>query len=159
MAKDVQALIAVRPDFQVKRGAVKHESGLTVQKLAKAIFDTALTDSSGVSNKTVATHGLGVFIPAKARIQHVWIDCKTGFTSAGSNGASIAVQAESAGDCVNTTAITATVPAGAGAADGAITSIATSVKTTAERELKVVVTADALTAGRLTVYAEYVIAE
>ena len=65
MAKDVQKVISVRPQYQVNKGAVKLDSGLATRYIASAIYDTAANDSSGVSNKTIAAHGLGVYLPAE----------------------------------------------------------------------------------------------
>lgn len=174
MAKDVQALISVRPDFQVKRGTVKAESGLTVTKIARAIYDTALNDSSGVSNKTVAAHGTGVFLPKGAILIAGWTDVITTFTSA-TSAATIALKAEAANDLVAAVAInsgTSRWNAGLGgllvgnyaertvAGDTAILSAASMaasfIKTTAEREIVATVGVEALTAGKMVIFVEYI---
>lgn len=175
MAKNVSQLIQVAPDFQVKRGAVKAESGLTVKHIASAIFDTAGTDSSGAANTTVAAHGLGVYIPTKAIIVNAWYDVITAFTSAAST-ATIALKANAANDLVSAIAINdASTPWAAGlhgsvagswaeatvAGDTAILDAARKaasyIKTTAERELTATVAVQALTAGKLILFVEYVI--
>ena len=172
MAKDVQKLIQVRPAYQVNRGAVKCESGLSAKYIATAIYDTALNDSAGVSNKTVAAHGLGVFLPTKAIITRAWWDVVTTFTSA-ADSATIAFSAQSAGDINAAIAISDAsnvwdagvhggLP-GAYALDGnALSQIAMSaalaatfVKLTAERELVATVAVQALTAGKAVLFVEY----
>ena len=175
MAKDVQALISVRPDFQVKRGAVKCESGLTLKKYAVAIFDTAANDSSGAANTTVASHGTGVFLPINAIITDAWTDVKTAFTSA-TSAATIAIQSNAANDLVTGIAINsgssrwgtglggclagsyaeATV-AGDSALLDAARRAGSMMKLTAEREIIVVVGVEALTAGKMAIFVEYMV--
>lgn len=175
MAKDVQALISVRPDFQIKRGATKCESGLTMTKIAVAIFDTAANDSAGVSNKTVAAHGTGVYLPLGAIIVSGWTDVKTAFTSA-TSAATIALKSEGTGDLVAGIAINSgSTRWGAGlggclpgnfaertvAGDTAILSAASMaasfIKTTAEREIIATVGVEALTAGKMAIFLEYIV--
>lgn len=175
MAKEVKGLIQVAPQFQVKRGPVKAESGLATQYTAVAVYDTAVNDSAGVSNKTTAAHGLGVFIPTKAIITNAWWDVITTFTSA-ADSATIALSAQSAGDIVAAIAIStagdvwdagihgglmgsyaeATV-AGDSAILDAARKAASYVKTTAERELTATVAVQALTAGKAVLFVEYFI--
>ena len=179
MTKNVAQVVDVRVDYQVRRGAVKHESGLTVIKLAKAIFDTAGNDSSGVSNKTIAAHGLGIFIPANAVITRAWYQVKTTFADGASNNATIALSIANAGDLVTAIAISdASTPWTAGmhgtkagayaertvAGDTAILDAASQAGSwlgplSAEKEIVATVAVHALTAGRGTVYVEYHIAE
>ena len=158
MAKDVQRVIAVRGDYQVYRGAVKCESGLSARKVATVIFDTAANDSAGVSNKTVAAHGSGVFLPLGAIILKATYQVKTTFTSA-ANTATIAIKAEGANDIVSAIAINdGTNPwtAGflAGIEDGTVTHY---LALTAEREIVFTNAVQALTAGKLVLFLEYVI--
>lgn len=176
MAKEVKNLIQVAPQFQVKRGAVKCESGLATRYIATAIFDTATTDSAGVANTTVAAHGLGVYIPTKAIIINAWWDVITTFTTASADSGTIAFHAQSAGDIVAAIAVSdagnvwdagihgglmgsyaeATV-AGDTAILDAARKAASYVKTTAERELTATVAVAALTAGKAVLFVEYVI--
>lgn len=174
MAKDVQKVIAVRPQFQVNRGAAKLDSGLATRYIASAIYDTAGNDSSLVSNKTIAAHGTGVYIPAGAIITKVWIDVITTFTSA-TDAATIAIMAQTANDIRAEIAIsngTNVWDAGVGgsivgnaALDGnARTAIAAGaaeaaavIKCTAERELVATVAVEALTAGKAVIHAEYIL--
>lgn len=174
MAKDVQKVISVRPQFQVNRGAVKLDSGLSARYVASAIYDTAVTDSSAVSNKTIAAHGLGVYLPTKAIITRAWWDVITTFTSATDAG-TIAFSAQSAGDINAAIAISnasnvwdagvhAGIP-GSFALDGnALSQVAmaaalsaTFIKLTAERELVATVAVEALTAGKAVLFVEYYI--
>lgn len=175
MAKQVSQLIQVAPQFQVRRGAVKAESGLSARYIANAIYDTAGLDSAGVANTTIAAHGLGVYLPTKAIITNAWVDVITTFTSATDAG-TIALKAQSAGDLTVAIAISdasnvwdagihgclpgsyaeATV-AGDSALLDAARKAASYVKMTAERELIATVAVEALTAGKAVLFVEYVI--
>lgn len=177
MAKDVQKVIAVRPQFQVNRGAVKAESGLATKYVATAIFDTAGLDSSGVANTTQAAHGLGVYLPIKAVVTRFWYDVITTFTSA-TDAATIAVKAQSANDLIAAIAISdatnvwdAGIHAGkvgfpnfgADAAHDSAVEVAalfaaTFIKLTAEREIVATVAgSEDLTAGKAVFFVEYYI--
>jgi hypothetical protein len=176
MAKDINKIILVRPQYQVNRGAVKCESGLATKYVATAIFDTAALDSSGAANTTIAAHGLGVYIPTKAIITRFWWDVVTTFTSA-TDAATIAYKAQSANDLLSAIAISdasnvhdagihAGLPGfpnlGADAAHDSQVEVAalfaaTFVKMTAERELTATVAVEALTAGKSVLFVEYYI--
>lgn len=174
MAKDIQKVIAVRPQYQVNRGAVKLDSGLATRYVASAVFDTAGNDSSGASNKTIAAHGLGVYIPANAIITRVWVDVITTFTSA-TDAATIALKAVNANDIVSALAISDASniwdaglhgsKVGTYALDGnSLTAIAMAaaeaaslIKVSAEKELIATVAVEALTAGKAVIHAEYII--
>lgn len=175
MAKDVQKIISVRPQYQVNRGAVKCESGLSTRYVAKAIFDTASTDSSGVANTTIAAHGLGVYLPIYAIVTNAWVDVKTTFTSATDAG-TIALKVQSAGDLTAAIAISdasnvwdaglhGCLPgsyaertvAGDTAILDAASKAASYIKLTAERELTATVAVEALTAGKAVIFVEYVV--
>lgn len=175
MAKNVSQLIQVAPAFQMRRGAVKAESGLVAQSTATAIYDTSLNDSAGVSNKTIAAHGLGVYIPTKAIITNAFYEVLTTFTSA-TDAATIALSAQSAGDLKAAIAISnasnvwdagvaGCLPgsyaertvAGDTAILDAASKAASYVKCTAERELTATVAVEALTAGKLILFVEYYI--
>lgn len=175
MAKNVTQLIQVAPAFQVRRGAVKAESGLSTKYMATAIFDTAGLDSAGVANTTVAAHGTGVYLPTKAIITSAWWDVITTFTTASADAGTIAISAQSANDIVAAIAVSAAGDvwdAGMHAgkpgnysldgnslsqiAAGAALS-ATWIKMTAEREITVTVGGQALTAGKMAIFVEYFI--
>lgn len=175
MAKDIQKIISVRPQYQVNRGPVKLDSGIAVKYVASAIFDTAGLDSAGVANTAIGTHGLGVYIPTKAVITNAWYDVITTFASAGTDAGTIALQVQTAGDLKVAIAISAAgdvfdagirgtlvgYPAISGDAVTALANIAavaaTFIKTTAERELTVVTAGQVLTAGKLVLHVEYYI--
>lgn len=176
MAKDVKKLIPVRPAYLVKRGAVKCESSLGVKYCAVAIFDSGATDSSGAANTTIASHGLGVYLPANAVIVNAFYDVSTKFATAsadagtialgytGATGAFVAAIAVSAagdvydqgvrGTLIGTPSLDGnarTAIAGAAAIAGAMT------KLTAEKELVATVAGQVLTAGKLVLFVEYYI--
>ncbi len=159
MAKDIQNTIPVRRAYQVSRGAVKKESGLAVKYLATATFDYAALDSAGVANSATGSHGLGVYLPTGAIITRAWYQVDTTFTSA-TDSATIALTANSAGDLKAAVAISdGTNPYDAGIFDGIpVDTAATKIALTAERQLIATVAVTALTAGKLDLFVEYVIA-
>jgi hypothetical protein len=164
---------------------IKNKSGITrtkrkgtvVRELAVATFDTATTDSSGTASTTIAAHGLGVYLPSKAIVTNAWVDVVTTFTSA-TDAATIALKIEGAGDLTAAIAISnasnvwdaglhgclpgsyaeATV-AGDSAILDAARKAASYIKTTAVREITATVAVEALTAGKLNVYVEYVLSD
>ena len=164
-------------DTFFQRGVIVKKDGLTVAKIAVATFDTADTDSSGVSNKTIAAHGLGVYLPDNAVITRTWFDVITTFTSAGANAGTIALKVQSANDLSSALAISderamfaagmhQCIPNSWMDGGGTVTALiqaaarATSwIKLTAERELIATVATQLLTAGKLVLYVEYVISE
>lgn len=171
MAKDVQNTQPVRRSYHVTRGAVKCESGLGTRYLATAIFNP----SANTGERTVAAHGLGVYIPTKAIVTKAWYDVVTTFTSAGADAGTIALKVQDADDLKAAIAISAAgdvwdaglhacLP-GKYALDGnalsaiemAAADAASMIKTTAERELTATVAGQALTAGKLVLFVEYVI--
>ena len=178
MTKDIQKIISVRPQYQVNRGAVKHDSGLAVRYHASAVFDTAGTDSAGVANTTVAAHGLGVYIPDNAVITNAWVDVITTFqsTAGGTDLATIALMAQGAGDltaaisiadggnvwdagihgCLPGSYAEGTVSGDTAVLDAA-RKAASYIKLTAERQLTATVAVAALTAGKLVLHVEYII--
>lgn len=176
MAKERKEMIQVAPDYQIKRGAIKAESGLVVRHIARAVFDTTGTDSAGVANTTIAAHGLGVYIPINANITNAWYDVVTTFVSAGADAGTIALSAQSAGDLKAAIAISdasnvwdaglrgclpgsyaeRTVAADTAILDAA-SKAASYIKTTAERELTATVAGQVLSAGKLVLFVEYVV--
>lgn len=176
MAKKLDLLKHVTPEYQVRRGAVKCESGLGLTHIAKAIYDTAGTDSAGVSNKTIAAHGLGVYLPIGAIVVNAYIDIVTTFTDGVSDSATIAASVQSAGDIKAAIAISdasnvwdaglhgglpgsyaeATV-AGDTAILDAARKAASYIKITAERELTMTVAGVVLTAGKGLLVVEYIV--
>lgn len=152
-------------------------------KIVKAVFDSAGTDSAGVSNKTAATHKLGVFIPANAIIVRAFYDVITTFasTAGGTDKATIALSSVSAADLVAAVAIETGTPWDAGihhclagapvvgsnasTLDAGTAVIikermgASMLKTTVNIELAAVVGTQAITAGKLNLYVEYLMTD
>ena len=152
-------------------------SELNNKHVLRAVYDTGATDSGGISNKTIASNGLGVFIPKNAIIVNAWYDVTTTFTSA-SDAATIALTLQSAGDLKAAIAISdATNVWDSGihgtlighyaertvAGDTAILDAASwagsLLKSTALRELTATVAVEALTAGKLILFVEYVMSD
>jgi len=176
MAKEIKRMTAVRTAYQARRGSVTCASSLGTKMVATAIYDTAGVDSSGASNKTIAAHGLGVYLPIKAVVTRFWYDVVTTFTTATDAG-TIAYMAQGAGDLLAAIAISDATnvhdagmhagkpgfPAlGADAAhdtqpEVAALFAATFIKCTAEREITATVAIEALTAGKAVLFVEYFI--
>jgi hypothetical protein len=172
MAKDIQKVISVRPQYQVNRGAVKLDSGLATRYVASATFDP----SADTTKRPIATYGLGVYIPAGAIVTNSWWDVITTFSTASADAGTIAIQVQAAGDVVAAIAVSAAgdvwdagihgglhgsyaeaTVAGDTAILDAARKAGSYLKCTAEREISVVVGGQALTAGRMVVFVEYVI--
>jgi hypothetical protein len=165
----------VAPQFRTPRGAVSKYQGNQMMQVAVATFDP----SANTGDRTVAAHGLGVYIPTKAIITRVWYDVVTTFTSASADAGTIALHIQAADDVIAAIAISdATNPWDAGlhgtllgypnlGADAAHDSAAevaalfagVMLKTTAEREITATVAVAALTAGKANIYVEYVISD
>lgn len=166
-------------DCFFKRGAVVKKDGLSVPKVAVATFDTAGNDSAGVSNKTIAAHPLGVYLPDNAVVTRAWYDVIETFTTADDSG-TIALHVQGANDLVAAIAISAADPGvydagvrgclpgspvlGADASHDTAIEVAaliaaSMIKLTAERELTATVAVQALTAGKLVLHVEYVLSD
>ena len=140
---------------------------------AKAVFDTAATDSAGVANTTIASHGLGVYLPSGAVITRAFYMVDTTFTSAGADAGTIALTVNAAGDLKAAIAISdasnvwdaglhGCLPSAYALDGNALTAIAMAaaqaasfVTTTAKREITATVATQVLTAGKLTLFVEY----
>jgi hypothetical protein len=145
--------------------------------IVEAVYNAASTDSSGVSNKTKAVHGLGVYIPANAIVTRAWIDVTTTFTTESADGGTIGLYIANAGDLTAAIAVSAAgdvwdagihgtligtpaVPdAGSSAIVHTASVAATLLKTTALCELKAIVATQALLTGKLRLYVEYLMTE
>lgn len=126
-----------------------------VAQIQLGIFDFA------VQGGVIGAYAISPVIPAKALIKRVDYEVITTFTSA-TDGATIALKIEGANDIKTAIAISN----GANPWDAGVplvTSItgatATWVKTTVERQVTLTSAVEALTAGRLRVYVEYVMSE
>ena len=134
--------------------------GLGSLRVARFTYDTAGTDSAGVSNKTAAAHGTGVTIPNHSIVCGGFVDVNTAFDSAG-GGATLAISVQGANDIITAADVDATGSAFATIGRKAIvpkanTPESTSIKLTAAREITCTVAVEALTAGKLTGYLYYV---
>jgi hypothetical protein len=157
MAQLRKSLRISAPSFMVRRQATRTKRpGNNVCEVAVATFDP----SANAAQRTIATHGLGVFLPANAVITRSWYDVVTTFTSA-TDAATIALQAETANDVKAAIAISNGANAwDAGRVEGVSTGTTANMrKTTTERQLSAVVANEALTAGKLNLYVEYVISD
>jgi len=163
----------VAPDYKMPRGTVTYEDGLTVKKVAVATFDP----SANSSQRAVAAHGLGVYLPIKAIITRVWIDVVTTFTDGDTDAATIALHLQAADDVVAAIAISDATNVwdagirgskiglpnfGADAAHDTQVEVsalfaASMLKPTAERQITATVATAALTAGKAVIFVEYVI--
>ena len=164
-------------DTFFKRGVRVKKDGLTVAKIAVATFDSAVNDSAGASNKTVAAHGLGVYLPDNAIITRSWIDVITTFTSATSDQATIALSVIAANDLSSAVAISdgrnmfdiglhQCIPGSYNVTGDAVAEVAMAallaasfIKLTAEKELTATIAVEAITAGKLILYVEYVLSD
>src|SRR5690348_3814468 len=82
--------------IQNKSGITRTKrTGTVVKELAVATYDV-----SGGDSGTVASHGLGVYLPSKAVISHAWYDVVTTFTDGVDDSATIALTVQSAGDMI-----------------------------------------------------------
>lgn len=147
-------------------------NGISTVQLARATFDPSAT----AGDRTIAAHALGVTIPDKAIILRTWFDVVTTFTSATDAG-TIALSINAANDVVSALAISdgrnmfdAGIHAGllgfpnlgADAAHDTAIEVGAlfagvALKTTAAREITATVAVEALTAGKMVIFVEYVV--
>lgn len=145
--------------------------GLGVTRIARATFNPSATSGE----RTIGAHTLGITVPDKAIVTRFWYEVNTTFTSA-TDAATVAFSLEAADDLLAAIAIsnaTNVLDAGLHAgkpglpnlgADAAHDSqvevaaliAATLVKTTAARLITATVAVEALTAGKATLFLEYV---
>lgn len=132
-------------------------NGNTLKGLAIATFDP----SANAGERTVAKHGLGVYLPDNAIVDRAWYEVLTTFTSA-DDSATIALGVDTDAEAGIKAAIAISNGANPwdeglheGIQGGAIANALT--KLTASRELCATVAVQALTAGKLRLYVEYVV--
>jgi hypothetical protein len=162
------------PELSFKRqGTPTRYNGNVAQRVVQAVFNP----SANTGERTIAAHGLGVYIPDNAIITNAWFDVITTFTSA-TDAATIALMAQSAGDLKAAIAISAAgdvydagihgclpgsyaeaTVAGDTAILDAARKAASYIKLSAEREITVTVAVEALTAGKMVIYVEYVLGD
>lgn len=162
------------PELSFKRSPLRaRHNGIVAPRIAQAVFDP----SANTGERTVAAHGLGVYIPDNAIVINAWFDVITTFTSA-TDAATLALMVNAAGDLKAAIAISAAgdvydaglhgclpgsyaeaTVAGDTAILDAARKAASFIKLTAEREITVTVAVEALTAGKMIVYVEYVLGD
>jgi hypothetical protein len=132
-------------------------NGTTFKGLAIATFDPSAT----VGERTIAKHGLGVYLPDNAIVVRSFYEVLTTCTSA-TDAATIALGVDTDSEAGIKAAVAISNGANAydaglheGIQDGAVANALT--KLTALRELCATVAVEALTAGKLRIYAEYVV--
>jgi len=133
-------------------------AGLGALRVARFEFDTAGLDSAGVSNTTVAAHGVGVTIPIHGIVVGGFVDVNTLFTSQNTNNGTIAIHVQAANDIISAAAVSGAPYSSIGRKaiiPKANTPESTSVKATAAREITCTVGTSILTAGKLTGYLYY----
>lgn len=119
-------------------------------------FSLTVEYDFAVDGGAVGDINLGEYLPDNAVVESGSIDVVTTLTSSGDN-ATVAVTAESAGDIVAAVAIDdVSNPWDAGGQDIIPDGTGSNaVKTTAERQLKITVGVEALTAGKMTINLNY----
>jgi hypothetical protein len=118
------------------------------RRVARSVYDFAV-DGGAVGSIPLR----GDRVPSGAIITSTLIRVLTVPTSGG--GATVAVQAESAGDVQAAAAISGAPWSTTGAKRGSLIATSAPVLTTAERTVTAVVATAALTAGKFTVYTTY----
>jgi len=152
---DVISMFITLEGFNVIANATA--DGIGTKKYFRATFDP----SANSGERTVASHGLGVYLPDNAVIVRAFYQVITTFTSA-TDSATIALTIPT--DDVAGIAAATAISAGGNVWDAgwheAIqdgTAATFSEQTTAIREITATVAVDVLTAGKLILFGEYVI--
>jgi hypothetical protein len=138
--------------------AGKVQLGTMFTRMEKKVTTATFDPSANTSERTVAAHTIGLQIPDDEIITRVFYEVLTTFTSA-ADTATIALHLEGANDVVSAIDIDdAGDPWDAGFHEGIQTgAAATMIKTTAARYLTATVGVQALTAGKMNVYVEYIV--
>lgn len=127
-------------------------------KVAQYTFDAAGVDSASASNKTIAAHGTGVFIPDSSIVVGGFFEVNTLFTSAGGDAGTIAQMVQGAGDIQAAAAVSGAPYSTIGRkaiVPKMNTPESTSIKLSALREIICTVAVQALLTGKLTGYLFY----
>lgn len=155
-------------------------SEFTGKQVVQVVFDTAGTDSAGVANTTIAAHPSGVIIPDNAIITNAFYEVNTLFTSAGADAGTIGIGVEGVGAGTEDLVVAIAISAAGDIWDAGIHSTlagsyamadashetavqdaglkaASYVKITGNEEVTFNVAGQVLTAGKLTLYIEYVV--
>lgn len=152
----VNADVSASAAIAVTKLEAANTVGLGAKRVAYAVFDP----SAVAGDRTIAAHALGTAIPINSFVTGFWYWVETTCTSATDAG-TIAISIEGANDCVSAIAIndgsnpwdTTAQPV-----EG-ITKVETTstwLKTTAARQITATVAVEALTAGKVHIYAEYI---
>jgi hypothetical protein len=135
--------------------AVPSGSALYAARIARAVWDP----SGDATMRTVAAHGLGVTLPAKAIITRSFFHTKTSLVSASNNG-TIAFHCEDADNIFAAADIDASSGVAGQIAEGVSDGTAANMKIVdAACEITATVATNAFTAGKIDLFVEYVIAE
>lgn len=130
-------------------------AGLDARRTAHAIFNP----SANSGERTVAPHGLTTTLPDNAIITGMWYEVITTFTSNG-DLATIALSVNGANDMVSAVSIDTGTTWDAALPIEGIPKIETTsswVKTTAAREITATVAVEALTAGLMHIWIDYIV--
>lgn len=141
-------------DLNTRNGLASHYAQLG-NRVGVGCVRATLDATDG---KSIAAHGLGVFIPDNAIIREAFYKVHTTFTSATDAG-TIALSVEGANDLVSAAAISSGTTWDASSPIETIAKnddSSTWVETTALRELTATVAVEALTAGVLDLWVVYV---
>ena len=133
-------------------------NGNSVRGVARFQFNP----SAKTTDRTVAAHGTGVFIPLNAVIIGGFVEVNTAFTSANANNGTIAISVMSANDIITAGAVSGAPYSTIGLKaiiPKSNTPESTGIKVTAVKEITCTVAVSALTAGKLTGFLEYVVSE
>lgn len=129
--------------------------GLSSRGIARVTFDAAIA-----ANQSIGAHASTVILPAHAVIIGGFNDVNTVFHSAGGDAGTLAIHVEGAND-IQTAAAVSGAPYSSIGRKAIVpknnTPESTSVKTTQARAVTFTVAGQALTAGKLTLFLEYVV--
>jgi len=149
IASDVTGNLTGNADT-VTNGVYTTDIGTKVKGIAHAVYSFA-TDGGDVGDI-----GLRTTVPDNAIVTHAWYDIITPFTSGGSATVSIGLPTDGAA-CIQADLAFNNAAYAQGVHNGvAVGTTATMVKTTAAREITLVVGTAPLTAGVAHIYVEYV---
>lgn len=133
--------------------------GVTGPKVATAEYDFAVDGGavSTISLRSIATDSVGAAIPIGAVILGGYVDVLTLLTTASGNTGTVAVNVEGAGDTV-AAAVTSGAPWSTTGRKSVIPVFtgATTLKTTAARNIAITVAIAAVTAGKFRVVLMYI---
>lgn len=136
--------------------AVPTADALNVKRILRATYDFA------VDGGTISVIGLGVSLPDNAIVTRSWYEVITTFeSSTDAATVSLSIPTDDVDGIVTAVAISTGTPWDAGYQEGIQdgTAAAFTVKTTAARELSMEIAVEAVTAGKMVVFCEYVVSD